>query len=657
MTRVIIKKRVKQRKPIKIINDAQFVLKRKPIIINYMPRRVEDATTLSQLLKKLGLEPTDDQKRVLAKMTDAQKAMLLELLKEFIKKNKSIDHMDLGNLINDVLLTSQGGPKGVFGMGFGGYGPGMLKGELTEKKDRFKYNGLPFPDIKSNIKPSELSFKKEEIHEVDIKYPLIPKKPQKDEEVFAYAHIFWDKEHHELKYIVVEPSIGQREAQFVEDIKEFIREKIDIDFAAVRKYEAKNYVYKKVDDAMEYFKLDLPTTLIKVFRYYVYRDFLGYGKIEALMQDENIEDISCDGIGTPIYIVHRDPRFGNLKTNIVFDNGEELDSFVMKLAQRCGKDLSTAHPLLNGILPDNSRIQATLATDIARKGSNFTIRKFSSEPFTPVTHIFYSTLDTKMAAYLWFAIEHGRSILVSGGTASGKTSLLNSISMLEKPQNKIVTIEDTGELQLSHPNWVPEVAREVVGGKGSITLFDLLRESLRQRPDRIVVGEVRGKEAFVLFQSMATGHPGLATIHAESIETLIDRLITPPINLPPTLLEILDIVVFIGKVKKGNKAVRRITSVEEIAGMDYKAKRPYVNKLFKWNPKTDEFEIVGRSVVLRKIVENTGADKNHIEEDIKNKAKILEWLTENKIFDYKEVGKYLAEYNANPESFLARIGA
>jgi len=330
----------------------------------------------------------------------------------------------------------------------------------------------------------------------------------------------------------------------------------------------------------------------------------------------------------------------------------------MKLAQRCGKDISMAHPLLDGILPDNSRVQATLATDIARRGSNFTIRKFSKDPFTPPMHILYNTCDVKLMAYIWFALENGRSILISGGTGSGKTSLLNSISILAKPQEKIVSIEDTGELQLPHPNWVPEVARSslTVGGRGSVTLFDLLRESLRQRPDRIIVGEVRGKEAFVLFQSMATGHPGLATIHAESIDTLIDRLITEPINLPATLLEILDIIIFISRVKIEDKTLRRVTSIEEIAAMDYKTKRPIINTFAKWEPKNDEFRIINKSVVLKNIVERTGMKKEKMEEDIKNKAKILEWLAKNKILDYKNVGKYLAQYNANPRKFLESIG-
>ena len=622
MVKIKIRRRVKRRKPIKILNNREFVFKRRPIVINYIPQEKP------QEKEKGKKELQQKEKKELQKplLTQEQVDMLKRLLggRDYLRAPLS-----------------------------------PIRREMTLKKERQSVEGVSFPKIESEVKPIERRFKKSELTKTDIKYPLIPRNPRRNEEIYAYAHIYWDQKNNELKYDVVEPDLTESDKKLLNIFKEFIRDKLDIDFAAVKKFEARNYLYKKIDDALEYFRVDVPETLIKIFRYYINRDFLGLEKIEPLLQDEHIEDISCDGTNTPIYIVHRDPRFGSIKTNIVFEEAEELDSFVMKLAQRCGRDISMAHPLLNGILPDNSRVQATLATDIARKGSNFTIRKFSKEPFTPTIQILYHTSDVKLMAYLWYVIENGRSILISGGTGSGKTSLLNSISMFFQPQEKIVSIEDTGELQLPHPNWIPEVARETIaegGGKNSVTLFDLLRESLRQRPDRIVVGEVRGKEVFILFQAMSTGHPGLATIHAESIETLIDRLITPPINLPVSLLETLDLVVFISRVKIGDKTVRRLTSIEEIAGVDYNKKRPIINTFSKWNPRKDEFEIQNSSVVLRNIIERTGVDRKRMEEDIINKAKVLEWLSQNKITDYKNFGKYLAQYNSNPNEFLRRIG-
>lgn len=589
----------RRKKPIKILSRREYVFKRKPIIINYIPPRKKESEKDNAEKKESGVE-----------------------------KGK----FQITNFPSSIKL-------------------------IPPEKKKYRIEGLPFPHITSEIKPMEKKFQRETLYKIDIKYPLIPKNPAPNEEIYAYAHIFWSKDSSELVYNVVEPEITEKDKEILELVKEYIREKLDLDFESVKKFEARNYLFRKIDEALEYFKFGLSNVVIKIFRYYIYRDFIGFDRIEPLLQDDYIEDISCDGLNTPIYIVHRDPRFGSLKTNIVFETSEELNSFVIKLAQRCGKDISVAHPLLDGILPDNSRVQATLATDIARRGSNFTIRKFSSEPFTPPMQILYNTCDVKLMAYIWFALEYGRSILISGGTGSGKTSLLNSISLLIRPQDKIVSIEDTGELRLPHPNWIPEVARSALtlGGRGSVTLFDLLRESLRQRPDRIIVGEVRGKEAFVLFQSMATGHPGLATIHAESIETLIDRLITEPINLPATLLEMLDIVIFISRVKIEDQTLRRVTSIEEIAAMDYKSKRPIINTFAKWNPKKDEFIIKNKSVVLKNISDRFGMKKEDIDEDIKNKAKILEWLTKNRILNYKNVGKYLAQYNANPEKFLESI--
>ena len=613
MVKIRIVRKVKKVKPIKIAKRREIIFKRSPIIINYIPpKKPVEKPKIEEPIKFKGLTGVP-----------------------IVPKSP--------------IPIKFEGPTGA---------PMVPTGASYQQKKKFIFQGLPFPKIKTEIKPIEKKFKREDLVKIDIKYPLIPKNPRKNEEIFAYAHIHWNKKENELKYDVIEPELTEQDKKILDMLKNYIREKIDIDFAAVKKFEARNYLFMKINDALEYFNVDIPEVLIKIFKYYIYRDFLGFDKIEPLLQDDHLEDISCDGVKIPIYVVHRDPRFGSIKTNIIFESVQELDSFVMKLAQKCGKDISIAHPLLNGILPDNSRVQATLATDIARKGSNFTIRKFSKDPFTPTMHILYNTSDVKLMAYMWFAIEHGRSILISGGTGSGKTSLLNSISMFIRPQEKIVSIEDTGELQLSHPNWVPEVARSALseGGRGSVTLFDLLRESLRQRPDRIIVGEVRGKDAFVLFQAMSTGHPGLATIHAESIEALVDRLITPPINLPVSLLETLDIIIFISRIKMGNKTVRRITSIDEIVNVDLNTKRPNINTFSKWDPKTDEFTIKNKSVVLKRILDRTALSKKDMEEDIINKAKVLEWLAKNKVLDYKSFGKYIAQYSIDPKKFLESMG-
>jgi flagellar protein FlaI len=303
--------------------------------------------------------------------------------------------------------------------------------------------------------------------------------------------------------------------------------------------------------------------------------------------------------------------------------------------------------------PNGSRVQATLGTDIARRGSNFTIRKFTEKPLTPTHMLRYKTLNSTQLAYLWLAIENGQSVLVSGGTATGKTCLLNALSLFIRPNLKIVSIEDTPELRLPHSHWIPEVARtpiSIEGKVGEVSLFDLLKSSLRQRPDYIVLGEVRGKEAFVLFQQMATGHPSLATIHAASFPQLVDRLITPPISLPPSLLENINIVVFLVLSRMKGSHIRRADSIMEIVGV--KESRPITKKVFEWKPISDSFEIGEKSIILSSITRKLGITEDKLKEEMARRKKVLEWMLEQGIFDYREVAKIISTYYTNPERIM-----
>ncbi|MDY6773714.1 MAG: ATPase, T2SS/T4P/T4SS family, partial [Candidatus Nanohaloarchaea archaeon] len=348
----------------------------------------------------------------------------------------------------------------------------------------------------------------EEEEELDLRYPLIPKEPEEDEKVYAWAHIFYDEEKEEKIYRVNEPEISQREEAVLDTVEDRLKEKLDVDFGEMKREEARNYLRERIDEVLQGREFNLDPETRDVIEYYAYRNFIGLGRVEPFMNDKYIEDISCDGVGIPVYVYHRNPDIASVKTNVTFEDEEELDAFVRKLAQRCGRSVSMAEPLVDGSLPDGSRVQATLATDVARRGSNFTIREFTEEPLTPVDIMDFGTIDAEMLAYLWLAIENGRSILIAGPTASGKTSLLNALSLFIPPEMKIISIEDTPELRLPHPNWVPEVARSGFGFQesegGEVTIDDLLEESLRQRPDYIIVGEVRGEEAYILFQQIAS---------------------------------------------------------------------------------------------------------------------------------------------------------
>ncbi len=486
-------------------------------------------------------------------------------------------------------------------------------------------------------------------------YSLIPRNPRKGEMVFAYADIKWDENKNDFIYNVVEPRISQWEREVIEETKRALEERLDVDFYKIGEVKAKELLRQEVFDILSEYK-GIEEQRKAVLLYYIERDIIGLGKIEPLMNDPNIEDISCDGVNIPVYVYHRNPKIGSVKTNIIFTDSDELNTFVSRMAQKCRKTINIAEPLLDATLPDGSRIQATLGTDIARKGSNFTIRKFTDAPLTPTHMLDFGTLDSTELAYLWLAIENGQSILISGGTATGKTSLLNALSLFIKPNLKIVSIEDTAELRLPHPHWIPEVARTPLSEgrkRGEVTLFDLLKSSLRQRPDYIIMGEVRGKETFVLFQQMATGHPSIATIHAASIDQLVDRLTTPPISLPPTLLENINIIIFLVMSRLGGNYVRRANKIAEVLGIENN--RPVTRDVFAWNPARDRFDVTGTSVVLKNISLRLGVTDNEIKAELIRRRAVLEWMRYEGIRDYRHFARIVSSYYLNPKAVIDMI--
>jgi flagellar protein FlaI len=351
----------------------------------------------------------------------------------------------------------------------------------------------------------------------------------------------------------------------------------------------------------------------------------------------------------PVFIFHRNPLYGELITNVAFETKQELDSFVMKLAQKGSRTISVATPLLDATLPDGSRLQATFGTDIARKGSNFSIRKFFKLPLTVIDLIKYGTANPLLLAYLWLMIDEQQSLLIAGTTAVGKTTFLNCIAQFIKPGQKIVSIEDTAELQLTNVNWVPQVARTGYGPKqyGEVTMFDLLKAALRQRPDYLIVGEVRGREASVMFQAMATGHSALSTLHADSLDAVIDRLTTRPIDLPSSLLENLDAIIFLEKVKKDNRLVRKVAQILEIEGYDRSADKLKTNIAFSWDAATDTFESRD-SAVLAKISARTGQEPGKIKDELLRRANLLHWMAEKNITKFRDVANMINIYYTNP---------
>lgn len=537
----------------------------------------------------------------------------------------------------------------------------MLEEKARQEKEKgkkeIKYDGIPLPSGMAKFSSMQLAGleESESLRNIDLKYPLIPQKPKQGETVYAYAHITWNEKIGSLVYNVVEQPVTAQDRKLVDKIKRNVEERLDVNFSKLGEVKAKELLRKEVQGSLSE-SASLNPARISFLQHVIEKEIIGLDLIEPLMKDPEIEDISCDGEKIPIYVYHRNPQFGSLRTNIFFSAKTDLDSFVLKLAQRCSKSISIAEPLLDAALPDGSRVQCTMGTDIARRGSNFTIRKFTFYPLTPTHMMQYKTLNSMQLAYLWMAIENGKSILISGGTATGKTSLLNALSLFIKPNLKILSIEDTPELRLPHTHWVPEVARSplsVKGKVGEVTLFDLLKSSLRQRPDFLVVGEVRGREAFVLFQQMATGHPSLATIHAATFPQLIDRLITPPISLPPALIENVDIIVFIQRVKVGGKDVRRAVEIREVVGID--GDRPQTVKVFDWVPIKDEFVSGKDSKVLHSVARMSGHTEETVQAEILRRRRVLDYMHNTKMFDYNNVSRLVNGYYINPERVVTYI--
>lgn len=394
----------------------------------------------------------------------------------------------------------------------------------------------------------------------------------------------------------------------------------------------------------------------KIF-YHIFREFLGYGRINVIMEDEGIEDISCDGHHVPIFIYHK--KYDEVTTTVKFDSHNELNSFVVRLAQICGKQISIYSPIVDGKLPDGSRLQTTLGKTVTR-GATFTIRRFKENPLTPIDLLNFKSFSIDMAAYFWMAIERGSSILFCGGTASGKTTALNALSLFVPSLHKIISIEDTREVNLPHKNWIAGTTRKGFSSSDSktgkdIDMFDLIRAALRQRPKVVIVGEVRGKEAYSLFQAMSTGHTAYSTVHASTIHTLIQRLENPPISLPRALLTSLDIIVFQNAIEMGGKYVRRMMSVTEVIKLDPDTNQLIFMEPFKWVSKTDDrFENSGTSKILNNIRLQNSWSEEHLGQELENRKTILEWMVKKNIRDYRDVGRIIADYSKYPDELLKK---
>jgi flagellar protein FlaI len=467
---------------------------------------------------------------------------------------------------------------------------------------------------------------------------------------FSYAKILWDEKNSNFQYFVDEIKLNFDEERIYRDLYTFVEQSLDsLETTKEKKFDAHlNDVIKK----HEGFFISNPVASMEKVKYFLKRDIMGYGEIDALMHDPNIEDISCSGPNIPLYVWHR--NYDSLSSNILFESHQKLNSFITRIVFKAGKHVSTAHPISDLAITGNHRISVLYQKEITPKGTSFTIRKFKEDPYTIVDLIGFGTIDLETAAYLWMMIEAKMSIMIIGSTGSGKTTVLNAIAGLVSENDKLFSVEDVAEINLPHDNWFSLISRSGYGSndEGEIGLYELIKSGVRHRPDYIIVGEIRGSEAYVMFQAMATGHGGLCTMHADSLESASKRLQQKPMNIPPAYLSLMNCALVIKRVKDKvtGQSMRRAISIEEISS----STAP--NLVTTWNPKSDYFDhSFDTSKNLKKISEHTGDEFDEVLKEHHRRTKILKWLSSNNIREHKAVTEIIGKYYNDPNSVLKKI--
>jgi len=472
---------------------------------------------------------------------------------------------------------------------------------------------------------------------------------------------YWVQEPFAKVYIAIAPDLGVGYHYFIDEVKLSPAEReahekltsiisrelqapetLDVDVERYVLEEAKRLTLKYRRSIAK----NLTEESLEKVYYYIVRDLAGYGEINVLMQDPNIEDISCNGVNKPIYVWHR--RYESIPTNIRFIDEYYYDNFILKLAHISGKHISSAQPILDAALPDKHRLACTFMREVSTHGSTFCIRKFRPDPFSIIDLIKLGTLDAKIAAYLWLMLENKMNLMVIGGTGAGKTSTLNALTSLISPNDKLVTVEEVAELNPPHENWVQLVSRRGFrfgeADATSISLFDLVKLSLRYRPDYIIVGEVRGEEAYVLFQAIATGHGGICTMHADSLDHAVKRLTSPPMNVAEVYIPLMNVCLYIARVDLPNSGIgprfgRRIRKIWEVVDFGK------YNQISAWHPARDMFQTsLAESVLLERIAEKHGATKESLLIEIDRRERFLKAIADRNIRNHREVAQMIMRY-------------
>ncbi|HEU98132.1 MAG TPA: hypothetical protein ENO36_04700 [Fervidicoccus fontis] len=482
------------------------------------------------------------------------------------------------------------------------------------------------------------------------------KEKQQDREVVDFyqvtqhSYVIIYREDNRLLYNPVEPELTDEERRALGIVRNYLTRTFFFSQRELKEKwkELQKRVEDEVGEAVKMLRINLNEKSIDKITYYVRRDYLGYGPIEVPMNDPFVEDISSTGADSPVYVYH--VKYEWIPTTIKFVDDEIYNAFIRRLAYRAGQELVYSNPIVEGPIPPRD-YRAHLVLDIvSRRGSSFTIRRGAEIPLSIVKLISMKTITPRIAAYLWMLVSNMRTILIAGPMASGKTTLLNAIAMFIPHTKKIVTIEETSELRLERENWTPLIVRPSSKPEiSNITLFELLKSSLRQRPDYIIVGEIRGEEAYTFFQAISLGHGGLGTFHAESFHQVIRRLESHPLNIPRSMIPLVNTVVFMKSYRGEGGINRKVEDVVDIISYDPSTDGINAASVFKYDPIDDRWIESETLPNLMKIADMSGLSLNELKDELSRREKFLTYLAERGVEHPSEVVRAIDEYASNPE--------
>ncbi len=471
---------------------------------------------------------------------------------------------------------------------------------------------------------------------------------------FAYAVIAEDPGSGTRKYFVDEVVLSPREASIYTYLLDTLESELTVPRSEI---DPRAYFLEQAKRLVKKYSIKASQLSWPKINYFAERDLVGFGVIDGVMRDTQIEDITVDGVGKPLFIFHR--RYDNIETNLNFLHDEELDNIIARLAHMAGKHVSTAFPIVQGTLPGRHRLAATYRREISPYGGTLTIRKFREDPLTIIDMMNLNVIDQQLAAYVWLLMENRATAIVCGSTGSGKTTLLNALLTLTRMNSKIVTIEEVQEINIAHQNWSALVSRESYGTgddtSGEVGLFQLVKATMRMRPDILVVGEVRGEEAYVLFQAISTGHGGLCTLHADDVTSAIQRLTSKPMDVPPSFIPFLDLVFTVRRIAVpipggGFRTMRRVLSVDEVVNVGN-----YV-RMFKWDPGSDKqlASPMKTSVKLARLARDTGTTVPDLMTEIEKRSIVLRWAQQREVRNFRELSLVFEEYRAHSSEIYER---